>query len=134
MLLRSPRLLITDDDQAFRETLRGVFEPRGFQTLLAADGEEAVQILRHQEIHLLLLDVHMPKLTGLEVLRLVREFNSLLPVILLSAGWDDSLLEQARQAHAYCVLPKPVSTRQLTGTVWEALKQTYNWPPEEPFS
>lgn len=130
MLLETPRLLITDDDAAFRETLRGVLEPRGFQTLLAADGEEAVQILRRQEVHLVLLDVHMPKLTGLEVLRLVREFNSLLPIILLSAGWDDWLLEQAYQAQAFSVLPKPVGARQLTGVVCQALKQTYNWSEE----
>jgi CheY-like chemotaxis protein len=130
MLLQTPRLLITDDDAAFRETLRGVFEPRGFHTLLAADGEEAVQIVRQQEVHLVLLDVHMPKLTGLEVLRLLRELNSLLPIILLSAGWDDGLLEQARQARAFSMLPKPVSSRQLTITVCQALKQTYNWTDE----
>ena len=130
MGLRTPRLLISDVDAAFRETLRGVFEPRGFQTLLAADGEQAVQIVQQEEVHLVLLDVHMPKLTGLEVLRLLREFNSLLPIILLSAGWDDRLLEQARQAQAFSVLPKPVSTRQLTGTVCQALKQTYNWSEE----
>ncbi|HPP54936.1 MAG TPA: response regulator, partial [Thermoguttaceae bacterium] len=96
----------------------------------AADGEEAVQIVRRQEVHLVLLDVHMPKLTGLEVLRLLREFNSLLPIILLSAGWDDWLLEQAQQAQAFSVLPKPVGARQLTVTVCQALKQTYNWSDE----
>lgn len=130
MLLQTPRLLITDDDAAFRETVRGMFEPRGFQTLLASDGEQAVQIVRQEEVHLVLLDVHMPKMTGLEVLRLLRESNSFLPIILLSAGWDDWLQEQARQAQAFSILPKPVSSRQLTGAVCQALKQTYNWIEE----
>lgn len=130
MLLQTPRLLITDDDAAFRETVRGMFEPRGFQTLLASDGEQAVQIVRQEEVHLVLLDVHMPKMTGLEVLRLLRESNSFLPIILLSAGWDDWLQEQARQAQAFSILPKPVSSRQLTGAVCQALKQTYNWTEE----
>ena len=45
MLDENPAILITDDDRDFRETLREVFEPRGFATLLAADGEEAIQIV-----------------------------------------------------------------------------------------
>ena len=65
---KSPSLLITDDDSDFRETLQVVFEPQGFRTLLAGDGEEALHIVRHEEVHLLLLDMHMPKLTGLETL------------------------------------------------------------------
>ena len=83
MLLKSPSLLITDDDSDFRETLHLALEPRGFRTLLAGDGEEALQIVRREEVHLLLLDMHMPKLTGLETLRLVRQFRAMLPCILL---------------------------------------------------
>jgi CheY-like chemotaxis protein len=65
-----PSILITDDDRGFRETLRGVFEPEGFQTLLAEDGAQAIDIVRSFDVHLLLLDMHMPRLTGLETLRL----------------------------------------------------------------
>ena len=90
MRLELPSLLITDDDRDFRETLRNVFEPR-FRTLLAGDGEEALDIVRREEVHLLLLDMHMPKLTGLETLRQVKRFKSLLPCILLSARLDDAL-------------------------------------------
>ena len=56
-----PSILITDDDLDFRETLRFVFEPRGFRTLLAGDGEEALEIMRGEQVHLVLLDVHMPQ-------------------------------------------------------------------------
>ena len=45
MLVETPSLLITDDDPAYRETLQVVFEPRGFRTLLAGDGEEALDIV-----------------------------------------------------------------------------------------
>ncbi len=85
MLMQSPSLLITDDDPSFRETLQVVFEPEGFNTLLASDGEEALEIVRQQEVHLVILDMHMPKLTGLETLRLLKRFRSTLPCILLSA-------------------------------------------------
>ena len=127
MLLETPSLLITDDDPGFRETLRVVFEPTGFRTLLAGDGEEALQIVHREKVHLVLLDVHMPKLTGLETLRLLKEFRAMLPCILLSAQLDDSTIEQARLAHAYSVLSKTVTIRQITNTVFQALQRTYAW-------
>lgn len=130
MFIEQPSLLIADDDAAFRETLRGLFEPRGFRTLLAGDGEEALKIARNEEIHITLLDMHMPKLTGLETLRLLKQFKALLPIILLSAGLDDALAEQARRARAYSVLSKPITGRQITGIVHQALKWAYNWPDE----
>ncbi len=127
MLAAEPSLLISDDDPSYRETLHGVFAPRGFRVHLAGDGEEALSIVRTQEIHLALLDMHMPKLTGLETLRLVKQFKAMLPCILMSAQWDDVLMEQARLAHAFLVLPKTIPLRQITGAVWQALERTYSW-------
>ena len=128
MLLESPSLLITDDDPGFRETLQVVFEPEGFRTLLAGTGEEALDIVRTQEVHLVLLDMHMPRLTGLETLRLLRQFKAMLPCILLSARLDERIIEQAQRAQAFSVLSKPVTRGQLTGVVRQALQRTYHWP------
>ena len=127
MLVESPSLLITDDDRGFRETLQVGLEPRGFKTLLAGDGEEALKIVRTQEVHLVLLDMHMPKLTGLETLRRLKQFRSMLPCILLSAQLDELLIEQARLAQAFSVLAKPVTLGQLTGILRQALRRTYDW-------
>ena len=121
-----PSLLITDDDRDFRETLRGVFEPR-FRTLVAGDGEEALDIVRSEEVHLLLLDMHMPKLTGLETLKRVKLFKSRLPCILLSGALDECLIRQAQLAEAFSVLSKPISRHQITSTVEAALRRIYNW-------
>jgi CheY-like chemotaxis protein len=130
MLLSSPSILITDDDLDFRETLRIVFEPRGFRTLLASNGEEALAIVRSEPVHLLLLDMHMPKLTGLETIRRVKEFQLRLPCILISAALDDGLIREAHLAEAFSVLPKPISRRQLNLVVDRALRHAYNWPAE----
>ncbi len=127
MLLETPSLLITDDDPGFRETLRVVFEPRGFRTLLASDGEEALKIVHTETVHVVLLDVHMPKLTGLETLRMMKEFRAMLPCILLSAQLDELIVEQARREHAYQVLAKTVTVGQITGAVRQALQRTYAW-------
>lgn len=127
MRLQTPSLLITDDDLEFRQTLSGVFEPAGFRTLLAGDGEEALQIVREHDVHVVLLDMHMPKLTGLETIRLLKQFRAVLPCILMSARLDEVLIEEARRVQAYSVLAKPITSRQVTGVVRQALEWTYQW-------
>ena len=127
MLVETPSLLITDDDPGFRETLRYVFEPTGFRTLLAGDGEEALQIVRRETVHVVLLDMHMPRLTGIETLRMLKEFRAMLPCILLSAQLDERIIEQAQRAHAYSVLSKTLTIGQITGVVRQALQRTYAW-------
>jgi CheY-like chemotaxis protein len=104
-----------------------VFVPRGYRTLLAGDGEEALSIVRREEVHLLLVDMHMPKLTGLETLRRVKQVKSILPCILLSAHLDELIIEQARLAQAFSVLSKPITVHQITHIVRQALERTYNW-------
>lgn len=120
-------ILITDDDRGFRETLRGVFEPEGFHTMLAENGLEALDILRTSNVHLLLLDMHMPRLTGLETLRMAKKLQSRLPCILLSAHPDERLVEQAMRADAFSFLTKPVSRQAITSAVRTALADTYDW-------
>jgi len=120
-------MLITDDDPGFRETLRGVFEPKGFRTLLAGDGEEALTIVRKEPVHVVLLDMHMPKHSGLETLRMLKEFRAMLPCILLSAQLDELIVEQARRAHACSVLSKSVTVGQITHAVGQAMLRTYAW-------
>jgi len=65
-------VLITDDDPGCREALRDIIESEGFRTLIASSGEEALEIVREEPVHLALLDMHMPRLSGLETLQLVR--------------------------------------------------------------
>jgi CheY-like chemotaxis protein len=125
----APSILITDNDQDFRETLRSVFEPRGFRALMASDGEEAIRTVLTQEVHLVLMDMHMPKLTGIDTIRKVKRFRADLPCILLSAALDEAILRDAEQVRAYSVLAKPVSRQQITYAVDQALWRLYDWKP-----
>jgi DNA-binding response OmpR family regulator len=124
---RQPSILITDDDRNFREAIRDVLEPHGFRTLLARDGEEALSILRVAPIHIVLTDMHMPRLTGLEMIRRVHQMRGLLPCILMSAEADDTLVREAQEAQAFTVLPKPISGRAILNTVGFALRRNYGW-------
>lgn len=138
MSLVTPRLLITDDDRDFRETLAGALADRGFETLQAADGEETLKIVCRQEVHLLLLDMQMPRLSGLETIERMRGLEMpwntasanptiALPWILISGALDEQLVARARAAAAFSILPKPVRWPELTGAVAGALAQAYGW-------
>lgn len=146
MQLFTPRLLITDDDRDFRETVAGVLSDRGFETLQAADGEEALTIVRRQPVHLLLLDMQMPRMSGLETIERLQGLDvgwavptestdmvgtarptKPLPWILISGALDDRIIARAQAAAVFSVLPKPLRLPELTGAVAGALAKAYGW-------
>lgn len=127
MLAELPNLLITDDDACLRETLASLLEPRGFRTFLAGDGSEAIHIVRSNTIHLMLIDLHMPRVGGLETLRRLDDLNAALPCIVMSAGLDDETVAEVHKARAYSVLAKPVTCEQVTSTVAAAMWDAYGW-------
>src|SRR5262245_66164990 len=88
-------ILITDDDPAARETLREIVAPQGYHTLMAESGEEALDLIRDHEVHLALMDMHLPRLSGLETLALVRQIKGGIPAILITADQDDNLMRRA---------------------------------------
>jgi CheY-like chemotaxis protein len=128
MLVDTPSILLADDDHAFRETIRGMLEPRGFRTLTADNGEQALKIVEHEPVHLLLLDMHMPRLTGLDTVRRIRQLKSQLPCVLISGALNDAIVQQARLADVFAVLSKPVSRCEITSAVDQIFRRVYGWP------
>jgi two-component system, response regulator PdtaR len=129
---RTFTILITDDDRGSRESLAGLLADRGFPTLQASSGEEAIEIVRVEIIHLVFLDMHMPRMTGLEALQQVRLLNELLPAILVTADATRELIRQALQAQVYSVIPKPINKNIVLHTLARALQQVYGPPPSDP--
>lgn len=129
---RTFTILITDDDSGSRQTLAGLLADRGFETVQASSGEEAIEIVRVEMIHLIFFDMHMPRMTGLEALQQVRMINELLPAILVTADVTRDLMRQALQAQVYSVIPKPVNKNIVLHTMLRALQKMYGSPPEPP--
>ncbi|MGB7346016.1 MAG: response regulator [Pirellulaceae bacterium] len=122
-----PRLLVTDDDNAFRTVLCEGLERRGFYVSQACDGDEAIEFLSQNEVHLALVDYHMPRVTGLEVMRHVRQIGQSLPCVMMTAQLDDSLQQAAMQLNAYQVLAKPVRLAVLCSVIGTALYDAWGW-------
>lgn len=119
-------ILIADDDRGNREALTEVLRAKGFETLTAADGGEAVEIVQVNLVHLVLFDMHMPRLTGLEAVTLLRQtLQRVLPAVLMTADATNDLMRQAFLAQVYSVIPKPVNTNIVLQTLARALATVY---------
>ncbi len=124
MIVEQYQLLIADDDDAFRETLCEIFEPF-FRLIEAQSGEEAIELASHEEVHIALFDMHMQRLTGLEALRQLKEIHIIAPCILITADYTTELCDDAAEAHAFTVLKKPITKRELVKTVATAVDSVY---------
>jgi CheY-like chemotaxis protein len=126
MMLVRPSILVTDDDPVARQTFRDIFEPEGYHTLLAESGEEAIDIVnKGEDVHVAVMDMHLPRMTGLETYQILRQIRGLIPMILVSAESNDDLLRKALSAKAFCVLAKPVSKNVVIYMVTRALRKFY---------
>jgi two-component system, response regulator PdtaR len=124
-LLRTTfRLLIADDDRALREAFRAIFEPY-FDLVEASSGDEACDVIENVRVDIALLDMHMPRRTGLEALRTLKRVHADAPGILVTAAATDDIRRDAREACAYGVLDKPVRKLDLVSTVEGALRSAY---------
>jgi CheY-like chemotaxis protein len=119
------QLLVADDDVDFRHAVCEIFAPF-FRLIEAESGEEAVELVTRTEVHLVLFDMHMKQLTGLEALRRLRALNIVAPCIIITSDDTESLRGDAEAAAAFSVLRKPVTRRVLVHTVARAVESAYD--------
>lgn len=122
-----PNLLITDDDQALRQSLGEAMQRRGFHVILAADGQEALELLRGTVVHLALVDVHMPRISGLQLIEQLRHSDLRMPCILMSAALDESIRHEAELMRVFRVIGKPFRLAEIARTVQQGLAEHYGW-------
>jgi DNA-binding NtrC family response regulator len=113
----APRILIVDDDPGQRSLLDSFLRSQGFETVVASSGEQALQLLREQKFGMMVSDVRMPGLSGLETLRRARQENAILPVLLVTAYADIREAVGAMRDGALNYLAKPIDLDELLATV-----------------
>src|SRR4029078_7148959 len=85
---KMPRILIVDDDPGQRSLLDSFLRTQGFETIPVSSGERALEVLRETTVAMMISDVRMPGLSGLETLLLARQEHGILPVLLVTAYAD----------------------------------------------
>ncbi|MGA2748039.1 MAG: sigma-54 dependent transcriptional regulator [Verrucomicrobiota bacterium] len=117
---QAPRLLIVDDDAGQRSLLDSFLSSQGFETVPVSSGERALEVLREQEISMMISDVRMPGLSGLETLRLARKTHGSFPILLVTAYADVRDAVGAMRDGAVNYLSKPIDLDELLASVRQA--------------
>ncbi|MEW6585963.1 MAG: sigma-54 dependent transcriptional regulator [Nitrospirota bacterium] len=118
-----PVILVVDDEEGIRESLSGVLEDEGYESLPSESGEEAIRIVREQNPDLVMLDVWLPGVDGIETLKQMKEAKPDLPVIMISGHGNIELAVKATREGAYDFLEKPLSLERVVLTVRRALER-----------
>ena len=116
----TPRILIVDDDPGQRSLLDSFLRGQGFETVLADSGERALELLPAGKFSMMISDVRMPGLTGLETLQRARKNFPALPVLLVTAYADIRDAVEAMRDGALNYLAKPIDLDELLATVRQA--------------
>ena len=116
-----PKLLVVDDEIALCDLLRHFFIKQGYRVLMATSGQEALAIVTKEQPDLMLLDVKMPRMSGIEVLKQLRERGDEVKVIMVSATRDDVTINEARKLGAIDYVTKPFHLDYLEQVVLKKL-------------
>jgi len=116
----SPRILIVDDDSGQRSLLDSFLSSQGFETVPVDSGERALEVLRTQDVGMMISDVRMPGISGLETLRQARQEHAVLPVLLVTAYADIREAVVAMRDGAVNYLSKPIDLDELLASVQRA--------------
>lgn len=118
------KILIVDDEKEIRELLEIYLQNEGYNVIKASDGKEALDIFNNEEIDLLVLDVMMPNMDGLEVCKRIRESKNV-PILMLSAKSEDMDKIQGIMTGADDYMTKPFNPLEFTVRVKALLRRSY---------
>ncbi len=113
-----PRVLVVDDEQDAVDLLSEFLTAKGYEVTTARDGEEALKRVKEDRPHLILLDVRMPKMNGLEVLQRVKEIDKEVGVIMVTAVNEEEVGRRALQMGAFDYIVKPLDLKYLERSLW----------------
>jgi DNA-binding NtrC family response regulator len=122
-MARQPTVLVVDDDPALRQTMEAIVRSAGMNSYTASTGEEAVETVRRHPVDVVLLDVQLPGISGLQVLRQVRERHPDVGVIMVSVVKDIPVAVEAIKGGALDYVTKDFSPGELSARLSKSLEQ-----------
>jgi DNA-binding NtrC family response regulator len=117
------RILVVDDDPDIRELLSDRLQLMGMDVACAGDGDEALTILRQEAPPLTLLDLQLPRVSGMEVLQAIRREGIETTVVVITAWGTPERAVEAMRAGAYDFIPKPLDPAHLEVVISKALER-----------
>ncbi|MDI6890672.1 MAG: sigma-54 dependent transcriptional regulator [Thermodesulfovibrionales bacterium] len=121
--MAEPVVLVVDDEEGIRESLSGIFEDEGCDVLTSSSGEEAIEAIKEQIPDLILLDIWLPGIDGIQTLKEIKALKPELPVIMISGHGNIELAVKATKIGAYDFLEKPLSLDRVLLVAKRALER-----------
>jgi CheY-like chemotaxis protein len=124
--MAAKRILVIDDDDLIRELVKEMLEAEGYVVSTAANGKEGVRVFRKELPDLVITDIFMPEMEGLETIRELQRVSPNVKIIAISGGGEKgmlSFLSHAKRFGALRALEKPFSRQELITTVGELLAE-----------
>jgi two-component system KDP operon response regulator KdpE len=121
--MSSAKIMVVDDDPQIRRVLRTAFVAQGYEALDARNGEEALEMLRDEKVDLVILDVNMPGMSGLETCRAIRS-SSEIPIVMLTVRDAEADKVEALDAGADDYMTKPFGSPELLARIRAALRRS----------
>jgi DNA-binding NarL/FixJ family response regulator len=119
--MNAARIVLIDDDRSWLEALAEYLQRRGFSVMAATDPAEGLALLRKNNISVVICDYDMPGMTGLELVRSIRQQRGNVPVLMVSSAEEPSLVNRALAEGAWGFLPKTASPTHLVRKVHQIL-------------
>lgn len=123
-------VLLANEQEDWHQTVRQLLLPQGVETLSATTGRQALNLIESTPVHVAVLDMKMPQLGGLQVVKLMREMHDAPPAILLAERLTNHLLHEALGMQVFTVLSKPVDFELLLDALARVIRRHYEnrWP------
>ena len=121
--MRKIRIMVVDDEHLIRWSLEQNLKKQGYDVLTAGNGEEALRLVREEQPDLVLLDIQLPGITGLDVLEKIKEIDDEIIVIMVTAHGGLETAVNAMRLGAYDYINKPFNLDELVSTVRSLLER-----------
>ena len=121
--MRKGHVLIVDDEPSISTTLEGILTDEGYDVSMAENGTQALELVKSNSPDIILLDIWMPGLDGIEVLKAIKEFQSDLEVIIMSGHGSIDTAVRATKLGAFDFIEKPLSLENVLTTITHAIEQ-----------
>ncbi|MCM8826964.1 MAG: response regulator [Candidatus Omnitrophica bacterium] len=119
--MSKPKILLCEDELNFRQLIKNFLTKNGYDVHLAVDGLEAIEKVKTLQTDIIILDIRMPKIDGIEVAKQIRKFDKKTKIIFLTAFQSPQLSQEAKKYNISAYITKPTSLEQILDTIKDSL-------------
>ncbi len=120
--MKERNILVIDDESGIRSSIKGIFEDEGYQVKTTSSGEKGLELIKKETFDLILLDIWLPEMNGIQVLKKIKDYDENIQVVMITGHGSVEAAVKSTKLGAYDFLEKPLSLEKVVLTAKNALK------------